>query len=536
MARPDDLGVMPKEEFEDLQTYLDRFETAWKDALQHNHAPPEIANCLPPLQSPFRVEVLHEFVKADLEYRWNLGQTPDLESYLKEHRDLGTSETVSPQLIFEEYHNRVKHGVQVKMEDYQRRFPVQLDEFKKLVDSQSSSQPTPNSPVVATDAFLPTPGPRVEAKTGPGIMKAEAYGAKVRDYEMLEILGQGSFGEVWKARTLGSGIEVAVKALFKPISTGEAQRELESLELIKALRHPFLLQLQNFFIEDRKLYVVMELATAGNLKTRLQECKKQGLPAIPVDELLKYYENLAEALDYLHSEKIQHRDIKPENILLVGQNPSYAKLADFGLAKQMSGTHSETQAFGGTPAYQAPEMFRGKVRNRKSDQYSFAYTYAELRIGKMPFDCASLPQCRRAHQHLTPNLDPLDIPEQKVLLRALAKNPSERFATCAEFVRKLKRAVRFSEKRQKRRGDATVAFPKKPKAASKPPADSEAPSASSSALLEDPGHSSEPGHSSLEAGSLWYPGQGTASQEGRQACPPWCQRSGPTVVPAGHIN
>src|SRR5262249_22141681 len=103
MSRPDDLGVMPKEDFDDLQIYLERFECAWKDAVRYNREPPTLGEYLPALDSPFLIAVLHEFVKTDLEYHWKLGRTPDLESYIREYKDLGTTSTVAPELILEEY-------------------------------------------------------------------------------------------------------------------------------------------------------------------------------------------------------------------------------------------------------------------------------------------------------------------------------------------------------------------------------------------------------------------------------------------------
>ncbi len=270
-------------------------------------------------------------------------------------------------------------------------------------------------------------------------MMAPEAGTRFRNYELIEALGQGSFAEVWKARSLDSGILVAFKYFFKPVNASDVKREMESLELTKGLRHPFLLQVHNFWIENRQLFVVMELAGGGTMKSRLKECQEQGHRGIPQDELFKYWFNLAEALDYLHDHEIQHRDIKPANILMV--EGGYAKLADFGLARQMTGDDSVTNTQGGTPAYQAPEMFNGEVVRRKSDQYCFAYTYAELRLGKLPFNYNGPVKQFNAHQRETPKLDPIPRGEQKVLLKALSKKPQDRFDTCKDFVKELGRAL-----------------------------------------------------------------------------------------------
>src|SRR5262249_49874409 len=104
------------------------------------------------------------------------------------------------------------------------------------------------------------------------------------NYKLIERIGNGTFGEVWRAEAPG-GIEVAVKIIFRPISDKEARRELEALDLIKRLRHPYLLQTQAYWMVDDRLHIAMELAD-GSLRDRYKECRKQGLPSIPLAELI----------------------------------------------------------------------------------------------------------------------------------------------------------------------------------------------------------------------------------------------------------
>jgi hypothetical protein len=153
--------------------------------------------------------------------------------------------------------------------------------------------------------------------------------------------------------------------------------------------------------------------------------------------LIPLFEQAGEALDYLHSENVSHRDIKPENILI---QKGYAKVADFGLARPHKHTLTIAGGTVGTPAYMAPEMWKEKV-SLQSDQYSLAATYVRARLGRTLFSASSLVDMANCHLHETPDLAPLPSAEQHVLLKALAKNPDHRYASCLEFAQALRDAV-----------------------------------------------------------------------------------------------
>ncbi len=421
---------MSPEDWQDFQEYVKNFENAWNA----NPGSVKIDDYLPPLlNSPLGRAVLYELVKVDLEFRWNSDNALPLDWYLEHYPDLGTRETVSAELIFEEVNNKHKHGVPVKLETYQRNFPNQFGELKGLIEKNLGG---------ALLSASATPGRTPRGRSGNAVIPEP--GVLARNYELIKKIGEGSFAEVWRARSTDSGKEVAVKYLHRPMSAEESQRELGSLELMTKLAHPHLLDFYDYWIEHNRLWVVMGLATHGTLKNRLRDCKRQGLTAIPVDELTGYLTQIASAIDYLHDEGIQHRDIKPENILLFGRR--YAKLADFGLAKQMAPDKDRTRTIGGTPLYQAPEMFDGDVVNRFSDQYCFAFTYTELRLGQAPFHGLPLHKLPIAHKTETPDLSALPPLEQKALLRALAKDPMARYPTCEEFAREVTEAIRESRR------------------------------------------------------------------------------------------
>jgi serine/threonine protein kinase len=263
-------------------------------------------------------------------------------------------------------------------------------------------------------------------------------------YKPIEMLGRGNFAEVWRAEAPG-GIAVAVKIVSQALDNEAAQREMKSLELVKKLQHPKLLSTLAYWVIQNRLVIAMELADK-TLRDRLKECQAKGLPGIPAEELLSYLRDAAEGLDWLHWQKVLHRDIKPENILLIH---GYAKVADFGLAREHMGTLMSV-SFAGTPAFMAPEMWGGKA-NERSDQYSLAFMYAELRLGRRPLEGGDFLQVMNSAQNDTPDLTGLSEAEQTVVHRALAKRPEERFDSCVDFVEALERALRPDGRASRRR-------------------------------------------------------------------------------------
>jgi molecular chaperone DnaK len=272
---------------------------------------------------------------------------------------------------------------------------------------------------------------------------AEAGEEPIPGYRLIQKLGQGGFGEVWKAEAPG-GLMKAVKIVFgRPATPGggesQASREHKGISRMKDIRHPFILSVERFEEVGGKLLIVMELADR-DLSDRLQECQTQGMVGIPRDELLKYMEESAEALDLMNSQyEVQHLDIKPSNIFLVG---THVKVADFGLAKDLEGIRA-TVTGGMTPVYAAPETFNGWA-SRHTDQYSLAIVYQELLTGTRPFQGPSPPQYMLQHLTKEPDLSAFTLAERRVVRKALGKKPDERYENCAAFVK----ALRAIEKEQ----------------------------------------------------------------------------------------
>src|SRR5205807_740576 len=239
-------------------------------------------------------------------------------------------------------------------------------------------------------------------------VKIEPNAEPIPGYRLIERLGGGGFGEVWKAEAPG-GLLKAIKFVYGDLQdAGEdgvrAGQELKAMSRVKTVRHPYILSLERFDIIDGQLIIVMELADR-NLWDRFRECRTQGLIGIPRVELLGYMDEIAEALDLMNSEyQLQHLDIKPQNLFLVH---NHIKVADFGLVKDLEGMVASVTG-GVTPVYAAPETFDGCV-SRFCDQYSLAIVYQELLTGRRPFTGATVRQLILQHLQGTPDLSPLPL-------------------------------------------------------------------------------------------------------------------------------
>ncbi len=423
---PNVVARINPEDWDRLQGLVETFEDNWEKT-PHAATVAGLKEFLPPANDPLRAPCIVELVKSDLEIRWRRGEGAVLEAYVQSLPEIGNVDALPAALLYEEFRVRRRYGDRPELSEYRTRFPRQFGELEKLVHEHpvpdTTSTPPPSLPTVT-----PAPRVKVDGNVTPDIGSG---------YRLVRRINRGSFGEVWRAEAPG-GVEVAVKIIYGSVAEAQAQRELQALELIKKLRHPFLVPLHAFWQLEDRLIIAMELAD-GSVRDLEEERRRAGEPGLPLDELLLYVRESAEALDYLHDRRVLHRDIKPENILV---QAGHAKVADFDLARVVEQSRRLSAASHcGTPAYSAPEVFwRGKV-GAGSDQYSLAVTYAELRLHRTLFQTKSWFQLMHDHLQRLPELSPLLDPEQAVLRKALAKDPADRFTTCRDFVHALERAV-----------------------------------------------------------------------------------------------
>jgi serine/threonine protein kinase len=260
----------------------------------------------------------------------------------------------------------------------------------------------------------------------------------IRGYRLLEPLGSGGFGEVWKCEAPG-GIFKAIKFVYGNLNgldndSVRAEEELRAVQRIKSIRHPFLLSMDRVENVAGELIIVTELAD-HNLDEVLQKHRAQGRPGIPRGELLTYLREAAEVLDLMNLKfDLQHLDIKPRNLFLVS---NHVKVADFGLVNSLAGAkNAELQLGAITPLYAAPELFIGKL-SRHCDQYSLAIVFQELLTGTLPFMGTNSRQLLMQHTQSEPDLAALPAADRPLIARALAKNPDHRFPSCMDLIRTL---------------------------------------------------------------------------------------------------
>jgi hypothetical protein len=260
-------------------------------------------------------------------------------------------------------------------------------------------------------------------------------------YRLIEPLGSGGFGEVWKCEAPG-GLFKAIKFVYGNLKSldgdaARAEQEFKAINRVKDVRHPFVLSMERIEVSDEgELVIVMELADKS-LHDSFIECQAAGLVGIPRDDLLRYVRDAAEALDHmLEKYQLQHLDIKPRNLFLISDR---VKVADFGLVKHLERKSSSGIMGGVTPLYAAPETFTGQI-SQHSDQYSLAIVYTELLTGNRPFDAKNIRQLAVQHMTQDPELRALPEAERPVIARGLAKDPAKRFPNCLAFIRALYQA------------------------------------------------------------------------------------------------
>ncbi|MBR4985983.1 MAG: serine/threonine protein kinase [Proteobacteria bacterium] len=280
-------------------------------------------------------------------------------------------------------------------------------------------------------------------------------GQQISHYMLEEKIGDGGFGDVFRARDINTGMDVAIKCSRADAAETQLkdreQRFMREVSCLSKLRHPGIVQIFEYgtLPEDGTLYLVMEYVCGLTLETLIKRDAPYSFVAAS-DIILQVLDALAEA----HNQGIVHRDLKPANIMLVrqGLRTNVVKLLDFGIAKAFDGTEPDltSQNFRngagfGTPQYMPPEQFYGKKVGPHSDLYAVALVFYELLTGKQAFSGKTLSEIIEKQLKQFP-----DIPEAfsegplgDIFRRALAKQISMRYNSAAEMYADIDAITRY---------------------------------------------------------------------------------------------
>ena len=327
-------------------------------------------------------------------------------------------------------------------------------------------------PVQWRDATPDLQGSGVTIPSGPESTAGNLIGKKVSHYRVLEVLGGGGMGVVYKAEDLKLGRRVALK--FLPEEFRNDPKAVERFErearAASALDHPNICPIHEFGEHEGQAFLVMQLLEGKTLRERIESRTSKGVP-FAKDELLQLARQIVEALDAAHQKGIIHRDIKPANIFIT--NRGEAKLLDFGLAKlteieQTTGSaearNQETQRHDpqekvhvpplsrtgttmGTASYMSPEQVRGELLDSRTDLFSFGAVLYEMATGRQPFCGDTVTAIHDEilnHTPTSPMRTNPDLPGglEAIISKALEKDRNNRYRSASEIRLDLERLIR----------------------------------------------------------------------------------------------
>lgn len=258
-------------------------------------------------------------------------------------------------------------------------------------------------------------------------------GRTIGKYRIVDQLGRGGMGTVYKAVDESLGRDVAIKVLNADVIEPDSIERFRREALILArLNHPRIAAIHDLSRDGHDLLMVMELLSGENCEKLIE---RRG--ALPVPDAVRICSQVLDALQYAHRAGVVHRDLKPANIIVAPSGD--IKVMDFGIARVQGSEHLTTHGFMvGTPAYMAPEQVRGEEVDPRMDIYAVAVVLYRLLTRRLPFQGETA--VTMIHSQLTSPPTPprefrADLPDwiEAIILRGLAKAPADRFQTAGEF-------------------------------------------------------------------------------------------------------
>ncbi len=272
---------------------------------------------------------------------------------------------------------------------------------------------------------------------------SEMVGKEVGPYRILQKVAQGGMCAIYKGLHAGLEQEVAIKVLSPESFEDPCIRDrfINEAKIQARFSHPNVIKTLNYIEQDDTVYLVLEYVNGEPLDVLL---KKTG--ALPADRATAIFMSVLEAIDFMHSKGIIHRDIKPANIML--SYDGFVKVMDFGIAKIMGETGKTRVGIRiGTLWYMSPEQIRGEEATILTDIYSLGATLYQMATGRVPFNGEMEFDIMRGHleQEPTPPWKiNRDVPKDlgTIILKALSKNPKERYQSAREFLEAVRSSAR----------------------------------------------------------------------------------------------